>query len=234
MNNNDLPTDDLKKYGIIDENNSFSKKLSEKDIENFLKGHTIIAENGDKRATFQLENNKLNVNFYHLDKSLDQILEQSKEKPIQYVIEKEVNKENKADEKLNFKAFVFDETKEQVREYDFIKNTKELTQKIAERKDAVESNRYKTELLKLKDFLQDKMDKFPEIAKEISNDMNIVSKTINTIDDLTPNEKQAQQQEKTNVQLNVNDPDLYQDANHEREEEWEQNQEQERKRGFRR
>lgn len=78
------------------------------------------------------------------------------------------------------------------------------------------------------------MDKFPEIAKEISNDMNIVSKTINTIDDLTPNEKQTQQQEKTNVQLNVNDPDLYQDANQEREEEWEENQEQERKRGFRR
>ena len=234
MNNNNLPTDDLKKYGIIDENNSFSKKLSKKDVENFLKGHTIIAENGDKRATFQLENNKLNVNFYHLDKSLDQILEQAKEKPIQYEIEREIDKENKVDEKLNFKAFIYDENQKEVKEYDFVKNAEELTQKIAERKDAAETNRYKNELLKLKDFLQDKIDKFPEIAKEISNDINIVSKTINTIDDLTPNEKQAQQQEKTNVQLNVNDPDLYQDANQEREEDWEESQEQERKRGFRR
>lgn len=232
--NNNLPTDDLKKYGIIDENNSFSKKLSEKDVENFLKGYTIIAENEDKRAIFQLENNKLNATFYHLDKSLYHILEKAQEKPVQYAIEREIDQENKADEKLNFKAFIYDENKKEVKEYDFVKNAEELTQKIAERKDAVETNRYKNELLKLKDFLQDKMDKFPEIAKEISNDMNIVSKTINTIDDLTPNEKQAQQQEKTNVQLNVNDPDRYQDANQEREEEWEQNQEQERKRGFRR
>ena len=234
MNNNNLPTDDLKKYGIIDENNSFSKKLSEKDIENFLKGDTIIAENEDKRATFQLEKNKLNVNFSHLDKSLEHILEKAKEKPVQYVIEREIDNENKADEKLNFKAFIYDENKKEVKEYDFVKNAEELTQKIAERKDAVETNRYKEELQKLKDFLWDKMDKFPEIAKEISHDMNIVSKTINTINDATPNREQSEKQQKSNVQLNVNDPDLYQDANQEREENWEQNQEQERKRGFRR
>lgn len=230
--NNYLPTDDLKKYGIINENNSFSKKLSEKDVENFLKGDTIIAENKDKRATFQLENNKLNVNFYHLDKSLEHILEKAKEKPVQYVIEREIDNKNKADEKLNFKAFIYDENKKEVKEYDFVKNAEELTQKIAERKDAVETNRYKEELQKLKDFLWDKMDKFPEIAKEISHDMNIVSKTINTINDATPNQEQSEKQQKSNVQLNINDPDLYQDANQEREENWEQ--EQERKRGFRR
>ena len=234
MNNNNLPTDDLKKYGIINENNSFSKKLSEKDVENFLKGDTIIAENKDKRATFQLENNQLNVNFYHLDTSLEHILEKAKEKPVQYVIEREIDNENKTDEKLNFKAFIYDDNKKEVKEYDFVKNTEELTQKITERKDAVETNRYKEELQKLKDFLWDKMDKFPEIAKEISHDMNIVSKTINTINDATPNREQSEKQQKSNVQLNVNDPDLYQDANQEREENWEQNQEQERKRGFRR
>ena len=113
--NNYLPTDDLKKYGIIDENNSFSKKLSKKDVENFLKGDTIIAENEDKRATFQLENNKLNVNFYHLDKSLEHILEKVKEKPVQYVIEREIDNKNKADEKLNFKAFIYDENKRKLK-----------------------------------------------------------------------------------------------------------------------
>lgn len=116
-------------------------------------------------------------------------------------------------------------------EYDLVKDTYELSKIIAERKDAIESNRYKNELLKLKEFLQDKINKFPEIAKEITDDLNIVSKTINTIDDLTPNKSQSQKQEKSNIQLNVNAPDLYQDTNQEREEEWEQSQEQERKRG---
>ena len=55
---------------------------------------------------------------------------------------------------------------------------------------------------------------------------------INTIDDATPNREQAQKQEKSDIQLGVNDPDRYQDANQEREEQ--QEQEQERKRGFRR
>lgn len=57
---------------------------------------------GTKRAIFQLENNKLNVNFYHLIKALTKF-EQSKEKPIQYAIEREIDQENKADEKLNSK-----------------------------------------------------------------------------------------------------------------------------------
>lgn len=32
-----LPTDDLKKYGIIDADNSFSKKLSAEDIKTFYR-----------------------------------------------------------------------------------------------------------------------------------------------------------------------------------------------------
>ena len=59
-----------------------------------------------------------------------------------------------------------------------------------------------------------------------------MSKTINTIDDATPNREQAQKQEKSDVQLGVNDPDRYQDANQEREEQ--QEMEQERRRGVRR
>ena len=125
---------------------------------------------------------------------------------------------------------MYDEKLNQIVEFDLVKNSKELTQIIAERKNIEETNRYKNELQKLKDFLLDKMDNFPEIAKEISNDINIVSKTINTIDDATPNREQAQKQEKSDIQLGVNAPDRYQDANQEREEQ----QEQERKREFRR
>ena len=84
----------------------------------------------------------------------------------------------------------------------------------------------------MKSFLLDKMDKFPQVAKYIAEDINIVDKNINRINDATPNEEQAQEQKNTRVQLNVNDPDLYQDANEQIEEEWEE--EQEKKRGFRR
>lgn len=234
MNTNTLPTDDLKKYGIIDEKNSFSQKLSVSDIQNFLQGHIIIVENADKKATFQLSknNSKLDVNFYHLNKKIDDILNQAKETPIQYVIEHAINHDNTADENIKFKAFVYDQTKNEVKEMDMVSNNIELTQWILNTDKIEEKNRYKTELLKLKSYLQDKIDKFPEIAKEITEDLNIVSKTINILDDATPNESQAQKQGKSDIQLNVNDPDIYQDANEAREEEWKQ--EQERKRGFRR
>lgn len=230
--NNNLPTNDLKEYGIMTEDNSFSKKLSQKDIENFLNGHAIIADNGKDRLIFLLSDNntRLNVNIFQRDKSLSEILEQS-QKEIVYSQVMELSEKTK---NLDYqkKVFVFDNRTRQVTEFDLLKNTEKIAKIVAEKNNQTESNRFKVELLKLKSFLQDKIDKFPEIAKEITNDMNIVTKTISTIDDATPNESQSKKQEKTDIRLNVNDPDLYQDANREREE----NEEvlQEKRRGFRR
>ena len=230
--NNNLPTNDLKEYGIMTEDNSFSKKLSQKDIENFLNGHAIIADNGKDRLIFLLSDNntRLNVNIFQRDKSLSEILEQS-QKEIVYSQVMELSEKTK---NLDYqkKVFVFDNRTRQVTEFDLLKNTEKIAKIVAEKNNQTESNRFKVELLKLKSFLQDKIDKFPEIAKEITNDMNIVIKTISTIDDATPNESQSKKQEKTDIRLNVNDPDLYQDANREREE----NEEvlQEKRRGFRR
>lgn len=219
---------DLKHYGILNADNTFSEKLSSEDVVKFYQGHIIVADNDNMRLTFQLTDNNTNlkVNAFKREKELSQILKDSQD-TIQY---SEMKNLFHSEKELGFekKAFVFDENKNQVIEYDLVKNNKELTQIIAERKNADETNRYKEELLKLKDFLQDKIDKYPEIAKYINNDLNIVSKTINTIDDATPNEEQKKKQEKSDIQLGVNDPDLYQDANEDREEE------QERKRGFRR
>ena len=82
-------------------------------------------------------------------------------------------------------------------------------------------------------FLQDKIDQFPEIGKEITNDLNIVSKEINSVNSISRNENRSQKQEKSNIQLNVNDPDLYEDANRNREEEsQEQEEEVQKSRGF--
>lgn len=225
-----LPTNDLKEYGILGEDNNFSKKLSQKDIENFLNGGALVADNGKDRLIFLLtdDNSRLNVNIFKRDKSLDEIVRQS-EKEIVYSNITDLN-ENKVLDR-EYKAFVYDNKTKQVTELDMLRDTEKIAAIVAEKKDLQESNRFKVELLKLKGFLQDKIDKFPEIGKEITNNMNIVSKTINTIDDATPNESQSKKQEKTDIRLDVNDPDLYQDANQAREQ---QVQEQEHRRSFKR
>jgi hypothetical protein len=225
MNTNNLPTDELKKYGIIETDHSFSKKLNKDDIQKFLQGYTIVADHDKNRATFQLTDNntQLKVIFLERDKSISEILENSKNQ-IEYTDIKNVSK---SVNELSFekKAFIFDKETNQVVEFDFIKNGRELTAIIADKKNVDELNRYKTELLKLKSFLQDKMVQFPEMAKEITNDLNIVSKEFNMVAGISEKQNQSQKQEKSDVQLNVNDPDLYQDANRIREETEEQEEE---------
>ena len=117
-------------------------------------------------------------------------------------------------------------------EFDFIKNSKELTAIIADTKNSAEIKNYKSELQKLQSFLQDKIDQFPEMAKKITNDLNIVTKEIKTIDGISINGNNPKKQEKTDVQLNVNDPDVYQDANRIREENEELEEDEKRSRGF--
>lgn len=239
MQNENLPTEELKKFGIINEDLSFSKKLNADDIQKFLKGYTIVADNDKNRAAFQLiENNtKLKVIFLERNKSLSEILEKSKEK-IQYSETKSqynVN-DNRHSAQLDFskQAFVFDKETNTVKELDFIKNAPELTKLVTERKNPEEINRYRLELEKLKSFLQDKLEQYPEIAKKITNDLNIVSREIDSVNSITPDEKQIAKESNSDVQLNVNDRDLYEDANRNREEQEEQSEEQEKSRKFRR
>ena len=234
MQTKNLPTDDLKKYGIVEPDNSFSKKLSAEDIQKFLNGYTIVADNDKNRATFQLveNNSRLNVVFLERDKNISNILAESKDR-IEY---SEIKDLSKGENQLNFekKAFVYDKETKNVVEFDLVKNAMELTAIIADKKDAIEMNRYKIELQKLKNFLQDKMDQFPEIVKEITSDLNIVSEEINTINSISQNESNSPKQGQSEVQLNVNDPDLYHDAHRKRDEEFDQEEKKEKSRGFKR
>ena len=171
------------------------------------------------------------------DKNLSEILEKSKEK-IQYSESKaryDVN-DNRNSAQLGFskQAFVFDKETSTVKELDFIKNAPELTKLITERKNPKEINQYKLELEKLKNFLQDKINLYPEIAKKITNDLNIVSREIDSVNSIAPDEKQIAKENNSDVQLNVNDRDLYEDANRNREVQEEQLEEQEKSRKFRR
>lgn len=226
MNNNTLPQEDLKKYGIINEDNSFSKKLSAEDIEKFLNGYTIVADNEKNRIAFKLtdNNSRLNVNLFERDRDFEELLEKSKVK-VQYSdVKKQYDiTEDKSAAQLNFSklAFVFDKETNTVREYDMIKNAPELTKVILEKNNALENEQYRLELQKLKNVLYDKIDQYPEIAKDIKNDLNIVDREMDTISNVSEN---TMQKEKT-VDLDVNDKDMYEDANREREEKFQDEQE---------
>lgn len=235
MQTEHLPTEDLKKFGIINEDLSFSKNLKADDIQKFLQGYTIVADNGKNRATFQLtENNtKLKVIFLERDKSISEIIENSKER-IEYSNIKNLSESRESKLSLEKKAFIYDKENNIVAEFDLIRNATELTAIIVDKKDVVEINRYKVELQKLKNFLMDKIDQYPEIAKEIEKDINIVSREINTVNSISPDEKQISKGQNSEVQLNVNDKDLDDDANRNREEQEEESHEREKPRGFRR
>lgn len=234
MQTENLPTEELKKFGIINEDLSFSKKLNPDDIQKFLKGYTIVADNDKNRAIFQLtENNtQLKVIFLERDKSISEIIKNSKDR-IEYSDIQDLSNPREAKLSLEKKAFIYDKENNIVAEFDLIKNAIEVTAIIADKKDALEINRYKNELQKLKNFLLDKLEEYPEIAKEISNDLNIVTKEINTVNSIAPDEKQISKGGSSDVQLNVNDNDLYEDANRNREEQ-EEIEEREKSRGFRR
>ena len=234
MNTNILPTDELKKYGIINEDNTFSAKINSEDIQKFLQGYTIVADHDKNRATFQLtdSNTKLKVIFLERDKSISEILKNSTN-GIQY---SQIKNLSKSASELNFeqKAFVFDKEANKVVEFDLIKNCRELTAIIADKRDEGELDRYKTELLRLKSFLQDKIEQFPEMTKEIANDMNIVSKEIATVDGICEKPNHSERQVHPDIQLNVNDPDMYQDANRVRDEKQEQDLDGQKSKGLRR
>jgi hypothetical protein len=236
MNTNTLPTDELKKYGIINEDLSFSKKLNADDIQKFLKGYTIVADNDKNRATFQLTDNntQLKVIYLERDKNLPEILKNSKDRVEYTDIQKVSNKLSPEFSALEKKAFILDKETSKVVEFDFIKNATELTAIIADKKNTEELNRYKNELLKLKSYLLDKIDQYPEKAQEITNDLSIVSREINTVNSIATNHKQISKADDSDIQLNVNDPDVYQDANQRRDDDQEQDEEVEKSRKFRR
>lgn len=181
----------------------------------------------------------MKVNVFERDKSISELLINSKNE-IQYsdtISKYNINEEKTAAQLFWTKsAFIFDEKNQNIVEYDMIKHAPIVTQIIAERNKAEEINVYKTELEKLQSFLQDKIDKYPEIAKEITDNLNIVSKELNNVNSISPDEKQLEKGKETEIHLDVNDKDLYEDANRMREEneEIEENESQERPRGFRR
>lgn len=233
MDTTTLPTSDLKKYGIIDADNSFSKKIRAEDLIGFMQGKLLVADNDRDRISFRLTENysRLEVKIYQLEQSLDTTKQRAIEK-VQFVTEQKINSEN-PELNLNRKAFVFDSNRNEISEYDILQNAPQLTKAILDQKNPAETSRYKEELLKMREYLQEKIDRYPEIAKEITKNLNIISKEIDTVNSITVDTEQTSRQQQSTVRLDVNDEDLYQGANEEREEQ-ELLEQQEKRRGFRR
>lgn len=66
-NTNTLLTEELKKFGIMNQNDEFSGKLSKTEINDFLNGGILIAENDKNRLTFKINDDKLDLNIYTKD-----------------------------------------------------------------------------------------------------------------------------------------------------------------------
>ncbi|OCA69125.1 hypothetical protein BBI01_18125 [Chryseobacterium artocarpi] len=64
---NTLLTEELKKFGIMNVNDEFSDKLSKTEINDFLNGGILIAENDKNRLTFKINEDKLDLNVYTKD-----------------------------------------------------------------------------------------------------------------------------------------------------------------------
>lgn len=229
METNNLPKDKLEFYGIMNPDKSFSKRMSEKEIADFLTGGVLVVDKGRDRLTFQLteNNSQLKVNVFERNKSLTQLKENIQTEKVHFVNEKNIfSKPNE----LDTAKIMLIVDKNKMQEIDILKNPAEATKVVFELNDEKVANRYKSELLKLKGMLQDKIDQFPEVAKEITVNLNIVSKEINSVN--SAYDLDYKKAEQTMVRLDVNDPDLYQDANRQREEDLEE--EYERQRGMRR
>lgn len=98
-----------------------------------------------------------------------------------------------------------------------IKGIQKLAKMQEENRKQHESQKYLTELQKLKSFLQSKAEQYPD-NKQIISDLNIVGKEISNVQ-AAVSETQNQEKNDDAVRLKVGDPDLFEDANQKKESE---------------
>ncbi len=223
MENSQLPIKDLKFYGIMEEDGTFTRKLSEKEQQRFLSGAMLIADSEDGTVTFKLsaDHSRLNVQAFKREINLRKLLEESK-KHIVYnsliLVAQDAHAQEREKEPLEYErnAIVYDPEKDEAKEYNLLKHTKELTEVVLKTNNNDEKDKYQQELVKLRDYLLRKMDQYPEIAKDIAQDMNVVSGQLNIVQtSFSPGYNPKTKV--TRPRLDVNDRDTYEDANSNRE-----------------
>lgn len=202
----------LKNFGLTDDNGVFR---NEQNAKNFEKGEPLIAVIGRYRHEVSKQpDGKLFVASEELDQNLRGIFEEAQRKPelIQYVQSSVILSTEDAN-KFSVKAFMMGENKT-IKEFDLLKHHRELLAEIDKKAEpAFERNKMYNALETLKGMLQFKMMEYPMLAKQLSDNINIVSEVM---DITSPIVTQGASME-SEVRLDVNDPDLYQDANEAKE-----------------
>ncbi len=229
-----LPIDDLKMYGILKEDNNFIKKINPKDLSSFLRGNILIIQNKKSELSLQLKQNmtKLEVCFKQRDEDISQLIDKSKNS---IVYSKATDFNLNEDNKISFSksVFIHDKTDDKIVELDIVQNSKEISDYIREQKDEEVQKKYTQELKSMMSFLQSKIEKYPEISKDIQKSLNIIKLEANSFNVNARTPESNKKGQKTKIDLDVNDYDRYEDANRAREES-QQQEEQENKIKFKR
>lgn len=110
-----------------------------------------------------------------------------------------------------------------------LKGVEKLNRMFKEKKEQNEHSRYKTELEKMKSFLQSKAEQYPE-NKKIINDLNVVGKELANVK-MGLNNNRKPDKADDSVRLKVNDYDMYEDANRKKEQELKEDQEESKNKG---
>lgn len=204
----------LHQFGVTDENGNFKNNKNE---EKFFNGQPLVAFERNKRLEIsQLPNGDLFAIGEEFDKNIENLLRDARLKPdlIQYSQSTTLISTHDIKSRYSAKAFIYDKEKDTIKEYDVIHNHKELSEEIDKKENpGYEKNRLMDALETLKGMLQFKMHQYPEIAKVIQRDINIVSEVMDTTTPVVQQDKQTD----TEVRLDVNDRDLFEDANYNRE-----------------
>ncbi|HXK00234.1 MAG TPA: hypothetical protein VNJ50_15375, partial [Gelidibacter sp.] len=204
------------------------------DLSSFLRGNVLVIQNNKSELSLQLKQNmtKLEASFKQRDKDINQLIDKSKNS---IVYSKSTDFNLNEDNKISFSksVFIYDKTEDKIVELDIIKNTKEISEYIREQKDEEVQKKYTQELKSMMSFLQSKIEKFPEISKDIQKSLNIIKLEANLFNVNTQTPESNKKGQKTKIDLDVNDYDRYEDANRAREES-EKQEEQENKIKFKR
>lgn len=204
-------------YGIMKNENEFNDKIKAMnyDVNDFLQnGKTLlILENDEEEQNsyqFKIEDNKLLVQQYAIKSEANQLsdfINKTKTEVGEDLLFLDLVKRNNKEE-VDLEKKVFLKTANGVREYDLLQDANELKGLIENDYPAF-NNKFKVEIEQMQSFLQDKIEHYPELAKDITENMNVLSNIASSISMSATDDTMKSKQNKTIISDDINDYDTY-------------------------
>ncbi len=176
----------LLELGLLNQDKSFSSRLSASEVYGFLSGQKLSATNGKSRLELQLDprGSTLQIKQYSLDKDFSLLKERAQTGALQTLRVQEIGPsylkaatENKS---LYYprKFFIEEPKSKELLEIDPLEHRALLKEILLRRKDEGLEKKYRAELFKLRKFLLESLKTHPEKAKEIGGYLSSVGKEI--------------------------------------------------------